>query len=200
MSCIRNAVRFLAVGLFVVPLGCSGGGEAASEGSDSDVASESSSLRSFPPLPSSLLEVPEGNRLAFYNDAVGVQIYACQAVATGFAWVFQAPEASLFDRRGRVVIKHYAGPTWESVADGSKVVASKLQEFTDDPSAIPELLLQATPHPASGRMGPVTYIQRLETVGGRAPTTGCDAAHVGAIARVDYTATYFFYEKSPRCN
>jgi hypothetical protein len=156
-------------------------------------------LQSFPPLPSDILEVPAGNRLAFYHDAVGVQIYACQATATGLAWVFQAPEASLFDRRGRVVVKHYAGPTWESVADGSKVVASKLQEFTADPSAIPELLLQALPHASTGIMGPITYIQRLETAGGRAPATGCDADHVGATARVDYTATYFFYEKSPNC-
>jgi hypothetical protein len=39
----------------------------------------------------------------------------------------------------------------------------------------------------------VTYIQRLDTVAGLAPTTGCDATTVGTTARVDYTATYFFY-------
>jgi LPXTG-motif cell wall-anchored protein len=26
-----------------------------------------------------------------------------------------------------------------------------------------------------------------------APTTGCDATHVDATARVDYSATYYFY-------
>ncbi len=201
MSRMPNAVLSFATGLFlIIPLACSAGDVSSEDAAPSETAaSESLMLQSFPPLPSDILEVPAGNRLAFYHDAVGVQIYACQATATGFAWVFQAPEASLFDRRGRVVVKHYAGPTWESVADGSKVVASKLQEFTADPSAIPELLLQALPHASTGIMGPITYIQRLETAGGRAPATGCDADHVGAAARVDYTATYFFYEKSPNC-
>ena len=37
-------------------------------------------------------------------------------------------------------------------------------------------------------------INHLDTVGGIAPSTGCDVDHVGAVARVDYSATYFFYE------
>jgi hypothetical protein len=48
-------------------------------------------------------------------------------------------------------------------------------------------------------MADVSYIQRLDTAGGLAPTTGCDASHVGAIARVDYTATYFFYRPKSDC-
>jgi hypothetical protein len=43
-------------------------------------------------------------------------------------------------------------------------------------------------------MTDVTFIHRLETAGGKAPATGCDASHVGETARVDYTATYYFYE------
>jgi hypothetical protein len=39
----------------------------------------------------------------------------------------------------------------------------------------------------------VSYIQRLDTAGGLAPTTGCTADHVGEIAEVPYTATYYFY-------
>ena len=42
-------------------------------------------------------------------------------------------------------------------------------------------------------MSHVAYIQRLTTKGGLAPTTGCDAAHAGTTARIDYTATYYFY-------
>lgn len=158
-----------------------------------DVGVASQALRSGPTVPSPTLAVPDGNRLAFHYDAVGVQIYGCSATATGYGWVFQAPEATLYGRHGRVEGKHYAGPTWES-KDGSKVTGSKLAAFTADPTAIPELLLQAVTHEADGRMSDVTYIQRLETVGGLAPMTGCDAAHVGDVARVDYTATYFFYE------
>jgi len=156
-------------------------------------------LKAFPPLPSPKLAAPDDSRLAFYYDAIGVQIYSCQATATGYAWTFQAPEASLFDRRGHLVVKHYGGPTWEAESDHSKVVAKKLEEFSAHSDAIPELLLQATGHDGQGQMDDVSYIQRLDTVGGLAPNNGCDAAHVGATARVDYTATYFFYRPKSHC-
>jgi len=125
--------------------------------------------------------------------AIGVQIYACQATSSGFGWVFQAPEATLYDHHGRAVVKHYAGPTWEA-NDGSKVVGAKIAAFTVDPASIPWLLLQAASHAGAGQMADVTYIQRLQTNGGVAPASACDATNVGAIARVDYTATYYFYE------
>jgi len=168
-------------------MGC---GAAPEEATDSIVSS--SEALSKPTLPSPTLAVPAGNRLAFHYDAVGVQIYACSASATGYGWVFQAPEATLYGKRGRVKGKHYAGPTWES-KDGSTVVGTKVTAFTADPTAIPELLLQAVSHTGDGRMSEVTYIQRLDTVAGLAPTTGCDITTVGATARIDYTATYYFY-------
>jgi hypothetical protein len=138
------------------------------------------------------LAVPEGNKLAFHLDAIGVQIYGCQATATGPAWVFSAPEARLLNHGGHVVGTHYAGPTWEA-KDGSKVVGARVAGATVDPTAIPWLLLSAASHEGNGRMQDVTFIQRLDTAGGLAPSTGCDADHVGAVVRVDYAATYFFY-------
>jgi hypothetical protein len=159
------------------------------------LGSQSEALQA-PPLPSPTLAVPAGNKLEFAYDAVGAQVYACGATATGYGWALQAPDALLFNRAGKAVIKHYLGPTWEWIKDGSKVQAAKVAGFTDDPSAIPELLLAATTHDGEGRMDDVTYIQRLETTGGLAPTTGCDADHVGATSRVDYTATYYFYRAS----
>lgn len=45
-------------------------------------------------------------------------------------------------------------------------------------------------------MAKVSYIQRLETVGGLAPASGCDAEHVGAVLRVPYEAVYYFYKPS----
>src|SRR5258705_923879 len=144
------------------------------------------------------LAVPEGNKLAFHLDALGVQIYGCQLTATGPAWVFQAPEARLLNRGGHVVGTHYVGPTWES-KDGSKVVGAKVAGVVVDATAIPWLLLSPASHEGNGRMDDITFIQRLDTAGGLAPTTGCDADHVGAVARVDYAATYFFYEaRTPR--
>src|SRR5271169_4104226 len=42
----------------------------------------------------------------------GVQIYACQLVANAPQWIFQAPDASLFDASGAKVGVHGAGPSW----------------------------------------------------------------------------------------
>ena len=198
---VHGLFSILATGMSLV-CACS-----AAEPSDStratadseSVSARDEQLKSFPELPSPKLAAPEDNRLAFYYDAIGVQIYACQATTSGYAWTFQAPEASLFDRRGHLVVKHYGGPTWESVHDQSEVVAKKLEEFTAHEGAIPELLLEATVHEGKGEMDDVSYVQRLDTVGGLAPTVGCDSAHAGATARVAYTATYFFYRPKSHC-
>jgi uncharacterized protein DUF3455 len=42
-----------------------------------------------------------------------------------------------------------------------------------------------------------TFIQRLNTVGGAAPSTGCsDSTNLGARVYVPYTADYFFYREA----
>jgi hypothetical protein len=41
--------------------------------------------------------------------------------------------------------------------------------------------------------GSVTFIQRVNTVGGSAPATGCDATAQGTQLRVPYTASYLFF-------
>ena len=67
-----------------------------------------------------------------------------------FEWTLKAPEADLFDRAGRKIGTHYAGPTWES-GDGSKVVGEvKGRDNGPDPSAIPWLLLAAKSNSGSG--------------------------------------------------
>jgi hypothetical protein len=38
-----------------------------------------------------------------------------------------------------------------------------------------------------------TTIQRLNTKGGKAPASGCDASHVGQEVRVPYSADYLVY-------
>ena len=140
------------------------------------------------------LAVPEGNRLAFEYDAQGVQIYRCSEVAGGGpAWALEAPEAELRTKNGHVAGTHFKGPAWKA-SDGSTVVGAKLQAANGDATAVPWLLLQATSHEGAGRMSKVSFIQRLHTRGGLAPTSGCDAAHSGQTVRVPYSARYAFYE------
>ena len=85
----------------------------------------------------------------------------------------------------------HAGPTWEA-ENGSKVVGKKIAAVASpDPNSIPWLLLQGVAHDWHGMFSEVTYIQRLDTVGGNAPSDAPTAA--GLIVPVPYTATYVFF-------
>jgi hypothetical protein len=153
-----------------------------------------------PQPPRSTAEVPDKLRpganesLAMVVPAKGVQIYQCRAGKDGaYEWAFVAPEADLFDTGGNRIGRHYAGPHWEST-DGSKVLGA-LKERADAPvaGAIPWLLLTAKSVGSEGSFGKVTSIQRVSTVGGVAPRTGCSQATAGTSARIDYTANYYFF-------
>ena len=138
------------------------------------------------PVPDNLK--PGANEsLALIVPAKGVQIYECRAGN----WVFVAPEAALFDRAGKQIGSHYAGPHWES-ADGSKIVGA-VKQRADAPAAgnIPWLLLGTKSVASEGAFSKVTSIQRVATVGGIEPGDGCNEA--GARARVPYTADYYFF-------
>ena len=133
------------------------------------------------------LQVEEGNKVAFAAYGVGVQIYRWD----GTNWVFVAPEALLFHGNG-VVATHFAGPTWESNS-GSTVVGAVIDKCIPDPNSIPWLLLAAAETEGPGIFADVTFIQRLNTAGGVAPSEPGD--FVGEVARVPYTADYVFYRK-----
>ena len=74
-----------------------------------------------------------------------------------------------------------------------KVVGARVAAATVDPTAIPWLLLSAKSTAGPGIFADVTYVQRVNTAGGLAPTTDCDADHLGQAVPVPYTAEYFFY-------
>src|SRR5262245_57642068 len=141
----------------------------------------------------SSVQVPEALKPASSESlkrvvpAKGVQIYECREGR----WLFVAPEADLFDSQGHVIGRHYAGPTWEAIGDGSKVVG-KVKSRADAPiaNAIPWLLLSTKSVGGQGYFADVTSIQRVATTGGSAPAGDC--SH-GEKARVDYTADYYFF-------
>ena len=93
--------------------------------------------------------------------------------------------------------------TWQDSRDTSAVwaFAPSANQFVV-PGAIPWLRLQVVgtqSGPTGGdRLTATTFIHRLETAGGMAPTTGCSAAAaVGKTALVSYEADYFFYRARP---
>ncbi|CAN1212105.1 DUF3455 domain-containing protein [Tumidithrix helvetica PCC 7403] len=146
------------------------------------------------PIVPEKLQVSPGEELLFKASAQGAQIYTCKANDKNkFAWTFKAPEAYLFDDRGMKIIHHYGGPSWEYL-DKSKVKAKvKAKVGAPDPTAIPWLLLEVTSHEGRGMMSNVTSIQRLNTSGGLAPTTTCNASNAGKEIGVGYEADYYFY-------
>ena len=97
----------------------------------------------------------------------------------------------------------FGNATWQSSFDTSKVWAKAIGKpvvaGTDAAScpntgAIPCLLLQSVGNqegPAGGKLlAKVTFVQRLNTKGGAAPTTACS---VGQTQLQGYSADYYFY-------
>jgi hypothetical protein len=145
-----------------------------------------------PEVPAAIA-LPGTEQAALRLDARGTQNYACRPNPDGsgnLQWVLVAPEAELLDPAGKVVGRHYAGPTWESTADGSKV-AGKVSARADapEPDAVPWLLLTATEASGQGMLSGVKSIQRIDTHGGKAPSTACAS---GDEVKVPYRATYWF--------
>jgi uncharacterized protein DUF3455 len=148
-----------------------------------------------PPAPA-LLRVPGDQALIKQLHATGVQIYECQASKNDpaqFEWTFRGPEAILATKGGRIIGKHYGGPTWEA-NDGSRVVGEVIGNIpSPKPNSIPWLLLRARATAGNGLFAHVQFIQRLNTVGGSVPAAACRGEQAGQQLRAAYTADYLFY-------
>jgi hypothetical protein len=152
------------------------------------------------------------------GHAEGTQNYICLPSGTGFKFILFTPQATLFNDDEKQVTTHYFSPnlspippeapdtiraTWQHSRDSSTVWGQVTHASTDSnfvaPNAIPWLLLKvvgAQDGPTGGhKLTETTFIQRLNTSGGVAPT-GCESlTDVGKQAFVPYTADYFFYKK-----
>jgi len=180
------------------------------------------------------LHVEPGNEVFLEGHAEGTQNYICipcpnaitpaeKCPASGFAWAFIGPQATLFDvvdGDDDQIITHFNSPnpdeggkerpTWQSSRDSSAVWGNTtppaFQSSTDAKfvadHAIPWLLLPK----AGTQVGPtggdkltkVTFIQRLNTHGGVAPDPSTCATQTdsGKKALQHYSADYFFYKKA----
>jgi hypothetical protein len=142
---------------------------------------------------------PTDSKLLMKVPAVGMQIYRCTYTEGKLGWAFVAPEADLFDERGRLIGKHGAGPFWE-MFDGSKINGIVAQrEDSPRSGAIVHLLLstQSTGGAGAnpGSIAKVKHLQRLNTLGGVAPTNGCaTSGDTDRQARIYYSADYYLYE------
>jgi len=173
----------------------------------------------IPPLVPPEIRVPAQNEVFFVGHGVGTQNYVCLPCdqsrpdcASGFAFALFTPQATLFNDREEQVTTHFFSPnpfegdivraTWQHSRDTStvwgKVIGSSSDPIFVTPGAIPWLLVEvvgAQAGPTGGaKLTGTTFIQRVNTVGGAAPSKGCScSADIGAKAFVPYKADYFFY-------
>ena len=169
-----------------------------------------------PPVPPQVppnLEVPAGNEAFLEGHAIGTQNYICLPSEASVAWTLVGPQATLFNQWERQRITHFLSPnpderdtpraTWQHSLDTSTVWAVAVASSSDPTlvasGAIPWLLLQvvgAQLGPTGGdRLAATTFIQRVHTSGGVAPSTGCvEGTDVGQRAFVPYTTDYVFYK------
>ena len=178
-----------------------------------------------PPVPAAL-KVEQGNHAFLEGHAVGTQNYIClpcpnpmTAAAqcpdtSGFAWLLFTPEATLFNDHGKQLTTHFFSPnpaengtiraTWQDSRDSSIVWGGQATASRDPNFVAPDAIAWLKLPMAGTQEGPnggdtltaTTFIQRLNTAGGLAPSTGCAGLEdVGAKAFVPYTADYFFYTK-----
>ncbi len=141
------------------------------------------------------VRVPAGQKARMTATGVGELTYECRAkadMAGQHEWVFVGPVATLMSSDRKTVGKYYAGPTWES-ADGSKITGKQVAVAPASAGNIPLQLVKTDPAVGAGAMNGVTYIQRVNTKGGVAPSMACDAAGVGKKQTVPYQADYVFY-------
>src|ERR1700679_274230 len=94
---------------------------------------------------------PATAQVRFTADGLGTQVYACTAKDNAFAWIFQEPQADLFDHKTHQhICTHTAGPTW-TWNDGSAITGKVLQtKPSADPAAIPWLLLETHSNGSDG--------------------------------------------------
>ena len=141
------------------------------------------------------VRVPAGQKVLMTTTGVGELTYECREkkdMAGQHEWAFVGPVATLYGAERKAVGRYYAGPTWEAT-DGSKVTGKQVAVAPSSPGNIPLQLVKAEPAMGNGAMTGVSYIQRLNTKGGVAPVSACDAASKGQRQQVAYEADYVFY-------
>jgi hypothetical protein len=167
-----------------------------------------------PPDVPDQLRVVDGSVVFLIGHARGTQNYICLPSGSGFAFSLFTPEATLFDVDRTQLTTHFFSPTppenrailptWQDSRDTSTFwgigVATATSSTDPDfvaPDAIAWVLLDRAAvkaGPTGDRLTKTTHVQRVNTHGGLAPSTGCSSlAEVGTKAFVPYTADYVFY-------
>lgn len=123
--------------------------------------------------------------------------YECREkkdMAGSHEWVFVSPVAMLHDASGKAVGRYFGPPaTWVS-NDGSSVTGAQVAVAPASAGAIPLQLVKANPATGQGSLSGITFVQRVATQGGVAPSQPCVAGNKGSQQVVTYKADYVFWK------
>ncbi len=153
-----------------------------------------------PPMVPMSIALPAGHEPFFRVHAQGFQNYTCAKTKDGVGWTLTGPDAQLFDDDFKPVGTHYAvhgsgqgsSPAWR-LSDGSEIVGEKVAAAdAPDGNGVQWLLLKVVRNDKRGILADAVSVQRVHTVGGKAPETGCTATSLGTQTRSQYTADYYF--------
>ncbi|BEL02265.1 DUF3455 domain-containing protein [Actinoplanes sichuanensis] len=189
----RAAAAFgaLAVVSVAVPAGVSFAGTDRTPATSPAPVAHEAGYGVDPRVPAELAP-PAGHVLHAVLKARGVQIYECRSGA----WTLLEPAASLTGVTMRPVKKvsalHFRGPSWQSDQDGSLLEGDPdgvVRVPAESPNSIQQLRIKAKTNRGIGTFGKVTYVQRIDTVGGLAPAGAC----TNGTAAVPYRAVYRFF-------
>ena len=161
------------------------------------------SLSAFPALaavgePSGIpprLRAGPNEQLAFHLTGNGVNVYQCKSTVANpnvYAWYFVAPDATLYD--GSHEVARMASPNqMEALSDTTSVSGFVRAAQSAGPNDLPWMRASALANGDAGLFAGVTSYQRVNTRGGAAPATGCNADNVGEEARIAFDADFYFY-------
>lgn len=173
-----------------------------------------------PPSVPDGLGVEPGNVPFLVGHADGTQNYFCAPCdptkpncPLGVNFTLFTPQATLFDDQGGQLTTHFFSPnpdengviraTWQDSRDTSRAFAKAVKAAIVREDSIAWVLLNVkdtgTQIGSTGdRLTKTTFIQRVNTIGGNPPATGClSQQDLGHQAFVHYRADYFFYKATP---
>jgi hypothetical protein len=173
-----------------------------------------------PPSVPAGLDVEPGNVPFLVGHADGSQNYVCSpcdptkaSCPLGVNFALFTPQATLFDDQGGQLTTHFFSPnpeengvvraTWQDSRDTSRAFAKLVKGATVREDSIDWLLLNVKDTgtqvgPTGDRLTKTTFIQRVNTVGGLAPKTGCVSQQdLGRQVFIHYTSDYVFYKATP---
>ena len=135
--------------------------------------------------------------------AEGVQKYKAQIKPNSqpaiYEWILAGPEADLYDWTNKKIGTHGAGPHWQLFGGTDSIFGQHFAPPKSAPSTEPStidwlLLMPKAGKTSTGLFANVDYIQRIATVGGKAPVT--PPSSLNDTVDVKYTAIYRFSKKN----